>query len=205
MISLQRQSDGDHQLRVEAIQSPAELQELWAIDKAAYGEASLTYEQFLDWWSSFPLGLWALFCEKRVVGAIGIWPLSVRTAKWLKSAKLKESDLGGPIMGPFTKRPARAWYISGLVLQPQLSGSDAIRTLFSGGIGSWLRRTNIAFPCQLLALAYFAETEFFLESFGFSLIQNATEMPDRLPLFGLKLGSREQLVSLLKDKGLTII
>ena len=49
------------------------LQSSWAIDKAAYGEASITYEH---WWTSFPLGLWALFYQKRVMGAIGIWPLS---------------------------------------------------------------------------------------------------------------------------------
>jgi hypothetical protein len=202
MTSLQAQPDRADQFRVEAIRSPEELQELWAIDKAAYGEDSLTYEQFLDWWSSFPLGLWALFSEKRVVGAIGIWPLSVRTAKWLKSAKLKESELSGPIMRPFTKRPARAWYISGLVLQPHVAGSDAIRTLFSEGIGSWLRRTKIAFPCQLLALAYFAETEVLLDSFDFSHIQNASSMPDRLPLFGLELNTREQFILMLKDRGL---
>jgi hypothetical protein len=204
MTNLERQPISDDQLRVDAIRSTAELKELWAIDKAAYGEASITYEKFLDWWSSFPLGLWALFFQERVVGAIGIWPLSLRTASWLKSAKLKESELTGSIMRPFTRRPARAWYVSGLVLQPQVAGSEAIRTLFSGGIGSWLRRTKIAFPCQVLALAYFAETEVLLESFGFCRIQHASAMPDRIPLFGLDLSTRRQFILLLKDRGLEL-
>jgi hypothetical protein len=204
MTDLERQPISDHQFRVDAIRSTAELKELWAIDKAAYGETSITYEKFLDWWSSFPLGLWALFFQESVAGAIGIWPLSLRAAKWLKSAKLKESELTGSIMRPFTRTPARAWYVSGLVLQPQVAGSEAIRTLFSRGIGSWLRRTKIAFPCQVLALAYFPETEVLLESFGFYRIQHASAMPDQVSLFGLELNTREQFILMLKDRGLEL-
>jgi hypothetical protein len=51
-------ADDDHQqLRVGPVRSPAELEDLWAIDKAAYEEASITYERFDEWWASFPLGL----------------------------------------------------------------------------------------------------------------------------------------------------
>ena len=50
-------ADDHQQLRVGPVRSPAELEDLWAIDSAAYGEASITYEKFQDWWSSFPLGL----------------------------------------------------------------------------------------------------------------------------------------------------
>jgi hypothetical protein len=89
---------GGQELRVGAIRSPAELEELWAIDGAAYGEASITYEKFRDWWSSFPSGLRALFFQNRIMGAIGIWPLSARCAGFLKSARLKESQLTGRMM-----------------------------------------------------------------------------------------------------------
>jgi hypothetical protein len=91
-------NDNHQQLRVGPVRSPAELEDLWAIDNAAYGEASLTYERFQDWWSSFPLGLRALFFKNRVMGAIGIWPLSNRCARLLKSAQLKESQLMGRTM-----------------------------------------------------------------------------------------------------------
>ena len=192
------------QLRIGPIRSAAELKDLWGIDKAAYGQASLTYEQFADWWSSFPLGLWTLFSTNRIAGAIGIWPLSVSCADLLKSGRLKESDLTGRMMRPFTTRTARCWYVSGVVLLPELEGSRAIRLLFSRGIGSWLRRTRIAFPCELLALASSSEGERLLEGFEFFKIQNATAMPDHVPLFGLRLGTREQLVSLLKGRGLEL-
>ena len=45
--------DGVHEnLHVRPIQSSAELEDLWEIDNATYGEASITYEKFKDWWMS---------------------------------------------------------------------------------------------------------------------------------------------------------
>ena len=197
-------ADDHQQLRVGPVRSPAELEDLWAIDSAAYGEASITYEKFQDWWSSFPLGLRALFFRNRIMGAIGLWPLSHRCTRLLKSAQLKESQLIGRTMRSYLDGPARSWYVSGIVLRPQLIGSRAIRVLLSQGIGSWLKSPNIEFPCELLALAYSAQGQALLEGFNFFRIQNGAAMPDHVPLFGLELDTREQFVSLLKGKGLDL-
>jgi hypothetical protein len=197
-------ADDDQQLHVGPVRSPAELEDLWAIDSAAYGEASITFEKFQDWWSSFPLGLRALFFRNRIMGAIGLWPLSHRCTRLLKSAQLKESQLIGRTMRSYLDGPARSWYVSGIVLRPQLIGSRAIRVLLSQSIGSWLKSPNIEFPCELLALAYSAQGQALLEGFNFFRIQNGAAMPDRVPLFGLELDTREQFVSLLKGKGLDL-
>ena len=197
-------ADDHQQLRVGPVRSPAELEDLWAIDSAAYGEASITYEKFQDWWSSFPLGLRALFFRSRIMGAIGLWPLSNRCSRLLKSAQLKESQLIGRTMRSYLDGPARSWYVSGIVLRPQLIGSRAIRVLLSQSIGSWLKSPNIEFPCELLALAYSAQGQALLEGFNFFRIQNGAAMPDHVPLFGLELDTREQFVSLLKGKGLDV-
>ena len=74
----------------------------------------------------------------------------------------------------------------------------------SQGIGSWLRCPNVAFPCEFLALAYSAQGQALLEGFHFFRIQNAAAMPDHVALFGLALENREELVSLLKRKGLDL-
>jgi hypothetical protein len=138
------------------------------------------------------------------MGAIGIWPLSNRCGRLLKSAQLKESQLMGRMMRGYIDSPARFWYVSGIVLRPQLIGSRAIKVLMSQGIASSLKSPNIAYPCELLALAYSAQGQALLEGFNFFRVQNATAMPDHVPLFGLELESREQLVSLLKAKGLDV-
>ena len=74
----------------------------------------------------------------------------------------------------------------------------------SQGIASCLRFPNVVFPCELLALAYSAQGQALLEGLNFFRIQNAAAMPDHVPLFGLELENREQLVSLLKGKGLDV-
>jgi hypothetical protein len=151
-----------------------------------------------------PLGLAGLVFSKPRYGAIGIWPLSNRCTRLLKTAQLKESQLIGRTMRSYLDSPARFWYVSGIVLRPQLIGSRAIRVLLSQDMGSWLKSPNIEFPGELLALAYSAQGQALLEGFNFFRIQNAAAMPDRVPLFGLELDTREQFVSLLKAKGLDV-
>jgi hypothetical protein len=108
-------------------------EELWAIDNSAYGAASITYEKFRDWWRAYPPGLMVLNWDRRIGGAIGLWPLSDRTAARLTNAQLKESDLTGEMMRPFREaqaatheqhhpptpsQPARHWYVSGNCAAP---------------------------------------------------------------------------------------
>ena len=197
--------DGVHEhLRVGHIRSFGELHDLWAIDSEAYREASITYEKFEDWWRNYPSGLRAIFFRTRVMGAIGIWPLSSSCAGLLKAARLKESEITGRQMRVFRHAQARYWYVSGIVLRLELIGGRAIRILLSRSVGSWLSSGNIEFPSELLALAYSKKGETLLEGFNFFKIQNATMMPDRVPLFGLQLADKQQLVSFLKDRGLEI-
>ena len=70
------------------------------------------------------------------------------------------------------------------------------KSLMSQGIASCLKSPNIAFPCELLALAYSAQGHALLEGFNFYRIQNAAAMPDHVPLYGLELENREQNRSL---------
>jgi hypothetical protein len=74
----------------------------------------------------------------------------------------------------------------------------------SHDVGSWLSSANIQFPSELLALAYSKKGEAPLEGFNFFKSQNASMMPDRVPLFGLQLADKQQLVSFLRDRGLEI-
>jgi hypothetical protein len=79
--------DTTHQFRLGPICSQDELEELWAIDNSAYGAASITYEKFRDWWRAYPPGLMVLNWDRRIGGAIGLWPLSDRTAARLTNAQ----------------------------------------------------------------------------------------------------------------------
>ena len=194
----------DPQLRVGQIRSNAELEDLWAIDNEAYGEASISYETFREWWRSFSPGLQALFFRNCVMGAIGIWPLSDRCARLFAAGCLKESALAGRTMHAFLDVPAHHWYMSGIVLRPELIGGRAVRVLLSHGLKSLLASVQIDFPCQLLALAHSRQGQALLEGFNFFKLQNASAMPDKVPLFSLQVPDRDHLVASLKARGLVI-
>lgn len=66
-----------------------------AIDRAAYGETSISFERFLDWWSAFPRGSQALFFGERILGALGLWPLSDAGAGALKAGRVKQAEVRG--------------------------------------------------------------------------------------------------------------
>jgi hypothetical protein len=135
------------------------------------------------------------------MGAIGIWPLSARLAELFTNGRIKESQLNGRAMRPFISTSTQFWYISGIVLRSELRGGRAIKILLSRGIGCWLARAHIHFPCQLLALAYSEQGQALLEGFDFFKLQNAKAMPDGVPLFALEVSDREQLLSSLNSKG----
>jgi hypothetical protein len=42
------------EFRLGTICSPEEFEQLWAIDREAYGQTSITYDKFNDCWPSFP-------------------------------------------------------------------------------------------------------------------------------------------------------
>jgi hypothetical protein len=195
--------DKTHEFRLGSISAPDELAELWAIDKTAYGEASITYEKFQDWWCAYPPGLMVLNWNQGIGGAIGLWPLSDRSAARFKNAQMKEAAFTGRMMRPFRQAPARHWYVSGIVLRPELIGTRAIRVLLGDGLSHWIYTAAITFPFQLLALASSKEGELLLTRFDFYCYQKAHAMPDGVALFALD-ASREDFISLLKARGIHV-
>jgi len=60
----------------------------------------------------------------------------------------------------------------------------------------------VEFPCELFSLGSSAEVETLLHGFSFFKVQNP--VPDNMPLFGLKLKTKEEFLSLLRNRGLDI-
>ena len=70
----------------------------------------------------------------------------------------------GPNHRPFREAPTRYWYVSGIVLRPELGSKRAIRVLLGDGLSHWIYTAAITFPFQLLALASSKEGELLLRA-----------------------------------------
>ena len=191
--------------RIGEIRSPAELKTLWAIDDSAYGETSITFDHFLSLWKAYPPGLRVLFCDDQIIGAIGIWPVTSRWAEKMKNAQLKESQLNARVIHEAAKNPAKFWYVTGIVLREDWMGTSAIKPLLDGGIGSWIEKGKIAYPCEIAALAYSKAGNLLLNRFKFYTVQHASDMPDKYPLYEIQIASRQALIGLLKARRLKIV
>jgi hypothetical protein len=106
-------NDNHQQLRMGPVRSPAELEGLWAIDSAAYGEASITYEKFQDWRSSFPPRLAGFVFSKPRNGGYRHLAAVKSVLAFAKAAQLKESQLVGRTMRSYVTRTI-FWPWSGL-------------------------------------------------------------------------------------------
>jgi transcriptional regulator with XRE-family HTH domain len=189
-------------LRMGEIRSPAELRDLWLIDNSAYGNANIAFEHLSALWKAFPLGLRVLFFENEIMGAMGIWPVSRPWAERLQAARLREAQLKDWMIRRQRNRPTDCWYVTGIVLREQLIGGRGSKMLLRDGLGSWLRRAKIKFPCQILALAFSQHGRRLLERFQFFRVQDEVTMPDKCPLYRLDLSSRSALIELLRQRRL---
>lgn len=185
--------DECRQLTVGCVRTQAELFELYDIGDAAYGEASISFDLFEQLWRAQPKGLVALFCDERIIGGIGIWPVTKEWAEKMKNRKLRERELDPASMKKLRAGATSTWYISGVVLMPNVS-RRAVKTLLGDGIKLWLSEAGLRFPCEFLALASADEGRRLLEGFEFKQIQHRSRMPDGYPLYQLVVPSLDRLV-----------
>lgn len=192
----------DDKLHVEEIKSPGLLYDLWKIDSAAYEHNSISFNLFLEWWKAKPTGLKALFYNSDVVGAVGIWPISKKWAEELKRGHGKESEMPLSALIKYKTKPTQFWYISGIVLTPDLRGTSAIKILLEGAIHSWITQEKHHFPLELLALAYSKEGEALLKRFGFFLQLKAGQTKDNMPLYRVSFVGDNELKGWLSKRNI---
>jgi len=92
----------------------------------------------------------------------------------------------------------RASFSSGTHRRPCNPNSLVTRRWFLALIGEH------PIPIRTVGARLFQTRPSFAGRLQFLKIQNASMMPDRVPLFGLRLADKQQLVSFLRDRGLEI-
>ncbi len=189
-------------IEVKQIESDNELVKLWEIDRAAYGDASISLELFREWHSSYSKGLHALFVGRRVVGACGVWPVSKSWCMRLRSGKERESSINSAMLHRCGNEKSSYWYISGIVLDPNIRRTRAILILLNSGLRSWLQRSQVKYPLEVYALGSSAHGIALLDRVGFEQILDASQTPDGMPLYCLHMPSRRVLLNSLERCGI---
>jgi hypothetical protein len=183
------------------IETEAELLELWEIDKEAYGDCSLEFQPFLDWWSRYPYGSRNLVFEGQIIASIGIYPLYKEQAEAFATGKIRESELMPVTLKDCEEFGADHWYCSGIVIAEPFQNKGVLKTLLQLGIGAWETTGHIDYPLTLHGLAEYPIGEKLLSKFGFSKQKVGAEMPDGCDLYGVQIASSEHLEAMREARG----
>ena len=186
LLQQDRVSRAKARFTVDRIAEATHLRELWHIDAEAYGEANLDYSVYEKLWFMNRNGLFAMFLGDRVVGGLGVWPVTPCWTQAFAAGHLREAEL--PVDTPEFRgsRPAQHWYVSGIVLRPEHQSTFAASVLLREAAFAWAVQSDVIYPLHLSAIAISKEGERLLNRCGFSL-----RMPSYRMLDGFALYTRE--------------
>ena len=188
---------------VREIQTTEELEELWKIDKDAYGTASLTLPEFYEWWSSYEQGVKALFYKQEIVGAIGLFPIHFSVAQKIKDGTIREKELIPMDNEQLKECGTRFWYAGGIVLKENYRKSkkyNPIIFMLNVGLNLWMESKHIEFPIEIYSMALSQEGKRMLERFSFIKVREKFSDYDPYPCYVLKAKTKYDLNKILKNR-----
>ena len=186
-------SKGCSNYEVRNLETVGELKDLWRIDIEAYGPSNISFNVLQDWWIAYPAGIYGLFINGRISGALGIWPVNRRWMLAFASGHAAEEDLKPDIIRTSGSRGTDFWYISGLVIERRLRGSMAVPILLKEATVGWAIDGRLKHPVRLAAIAISSDGEKLLGRYGFTLRTPSERMKDCHPLYTREIGRKDIL------------
>lgn len=192
-------------LSVSCVESLDRLRELWLIDQEAYGDCSIAFKIFEQWWRRYRFGSINLLCDNQIIASLGLWPLPEQVAIDFASGRIAERDLLPMPLEECERSPQQHWYASGIVVVSSLRRrlkTNPLKPLLQRGLNHWASSGHISYPMSMIALAEYPAGQNILRRIGFSQERSSNELPDGCPLYRINLASEEEMRSLLKARRL---
>jgi ribosomal protein S18 acetylase RimI-like enzyme len=133
-----------------------------ALDQHQFGTHTVDESGLEEWWRRYRLGAYVLEAEapggeRKIIGAIGIWPITKDTYTAIIRGKLKESDITADCITPIRGRTRhRHWYLADIVVDRRFRDRSLRLTRFAELLTSatrqWLDSGHIADEVRLCAI-----------------------------------------------------
>lgn len=155
----------DRELRFRTIPDKETLKRLWKLDQQAYGEYSIDFETFIEWWKQYPSGILIMTRGSKILGSIGIWPLTEECFEEIKELRKNEKNIRAhDIVTQAEAFKCKTWYISGIMLN---TPEQSFHLLIAHALHDWSKITSNKGIFKFLALAYTREDQDLLELLEF--------------------------------------
>ncbi|HEX8920553.1 MAG TPA: toll/interleukin-1 receptor domain-containing protein [Pyrinomonadaceae bacterium] len=155
---------------VKYVEDGTDLKAVSRLDELAYGGESINHKGLCSWWRAYPRGIYVLWKDFRIIGAVGIWPLKKATYDRLVKGKIDEPDIKAQdISGRIDSRTYSYWYFADIVLEEQYQDTDEKLglVLLEESLRQWLSEGNLAPQINVCALGFEQEGISFLQNFNF--------------------------------------
>ena len=116
------------------VENVDDLDKVYALDCAAYGELNIDRNTLVSWWHLHNKGIFVVKKDLKVIGAMGIFPLSVKVYNALKSGKLSENEIY-----PSKYKESKYWYVSGIVIDEKYRSTRVILYILYISMWMWFR------------------------------------------------------------------
>lgn len=169
-------------IEVDHVRHESQLRELWQIDTLAYGDHSLAYEPFLEWWQRYHSGSQCLLLDGKIIASVGIYPLSSQQAVSFSTGQISEGELH-PVALNDCEEGIANWYFSGLVIVPEFQNRGLVRRLIRMGVGEWMRSGHLRYPLSLYGLGQTEKGQKAMELCGLQRLVLGALLLDGLALY----------------------
>lgn len=142
---------------VTRVGSGPELRAVSELDALIYGAESIDHEGLCAWWKAYPAGIYVLWIDSKIVGAVGIWPIKKATYNKIIKGKIDEVDITArDISRSAAGRTHSYWYVADIVLEKRYRSKPGKWALFllAAAISQWLCEGNFASEIHLCALGF---------------------------------------------------
>lgn len=200
---------------VQSVSNLQQLEELFAIDREAYGDNSISWERFQEWWTLYPQGSRVLLKDGQILASIGIYPLSDEQFESFTQGTIAEECLKPVPSDECDLLAQHYWYVSGIVISKEMrdiqnrslgdliKAERMLKSLMQLAIGSWLTSGHVAYPFEVIAIELKPEiSEKVLIPMGFKKERDGSEMPDGCDLYHLRINSERSASNRLRIQGL---
>ncbi len=160
----------------------SDIEKIADLDENEYHDDSVALPGLTGWFEKYSRGAFVLEYQpdsqpKRIVGALGIWPITADAFEQITTGRLDEVDIGSKhICAEAKSVKYRHWYVGDIIIDAEFRRkglfSTPALTLLGRGLREWLKIGHFADAVDLCAIGVADEGGSLLEHFGF---QRATD------------------------------
>lgn len=159
-----------HAPEVRLARNPREVEEISRLDQLIYGHDAIDVAGLNAWWECYPLGVYVLWKESKIVGGFGIWPLKEKSYQKIVAGEIDETEISErDLYGKRRRKPVTHWYVADIVLMEEYrkTREHLSIVLLEGALSQWLNNSNLASVVELCAFGFTRVGVSFLQDFYF--------------------------------------